>query len=309
MGVHLDQPILYIASIDNEGVMKDLTPKYHLNWLSKGIKLRPEGRFFEDTLAHFAPEEDKEDHIVEQKEVANVHEKQGLPKTIAEYKNHPKYVLVRHLLKFEAIYPRDAEVLGYVNKEAVYPRECVKLLRSKDTWHRYGRQVREGEVAYNVVKARPKWDRRNDVMLKDLPLDVFGEWQTEPYKPPEAKDGRVPRNRFGNVELFHEDMLPAGTAHLKLPGLHRIAEELGIDCVPAVVGFEGVARGCHPVLEGYVVCVEHKETLEAAWLEIQNEDRRRRRERVRKRALKNWRKITHKVMWNNRLNKKYKNNL
>lgn len=250
MGSHLDQPILYVVSIDAENAMKDLTPKYHSNWLSKGAKLRPDGAFLEQTLALYAPSDDKEDHLEEQKEVADLHDKQGLPKTISECKNHPRYVLARHLLKFEAIYPRDADVLGYVNKEPVYRRECVKLLRSKDSWHRQGRQVIEGEAAYNVVKARPKWDRQNEVLIKDLPLEVFGDWQTEPYKPPVAENGRVPRNKFGNVELFHEDMLPIGTVHLKLPGLNRIADELGVDCVPAVVGFEGVGRGCHPVLEG-----------------------------------------------------------
>lgn len=46
-------------------------------------------------------------------------------------------------------------------------------------------------------------------------LDIYGEWQTEEYVPPPAKDGIVPRNEYGNVELFKPSMLPKGTVHLK----------------------------------------------------------------------------------------------
>jgi xeroderma pigmentosum group C-complementing protein len=34
------------------------------------------------------------------------------------------------------------------------------------------------------------------------------------YEPPEAKDGIVPRNEYGNVDLFKECMLPKGTVHI-----------------------------------------------------------------------------------------------
>lgn len=45
-----------------------------------------------------------------------------LPVSIAEYKNHPLYALKRHLLKYEAVYPATATVLGYCRGEAVYSR-------------------------------------------------------------------------------------------------------------------------------------------------------------------------------------------
>lgn len=45
-----------------------------------------------------------------------------LPLSVAEYKNHPLYALKRHLLKYEAVYPSTAAVLGYCRGEAVYSR-------------------------------------------------------------------------------------------------------------------------------------------------------------------------------------------
>ena len=81
----------------------------------------------------------------------------------------------------------------------------------------------ETEVCFlQVVKARPKWDRMNGTVVKDQPLEVFGRWQTEIYIPPPAVDGKVPRNEYGNVELFKPWMLPKGTIHLPIAGIYSV---------------------------------------------------------------------------------------
>ena len=71
--------------------------------------------------------------------------------------------------------------------------------------------------------------------VRDNPdLDLYGFWQTIPFQRPIAKGGKVPRNDYGNVELFQPSMLPIGCVHLKLPGLNKICRPLKIDCAPAV---------------------------------------------------------------------------
>lgn len=74
-----------------------------------------------------------------------------LPISIVEYKNHPLYALKRHLLKYEAIYPSTATVLGYCRGELVYSRSVVKqsavqcdlmLLNLKDTTYLYSAALR-----------------------------------------------------------------------------------------------------------------------------------------------------------------------
>lgn len=52
-------------------------------------------------------------------------------------------------------------------------------------------------------------------VIKDQPLEIFGYWQTQEYEPPTAENGIVPRNAYGNVELFKDCMLPKKTVHLK----------------------------------------------------------------------------------------------
>ena len=57
-------------------------------------------------------------------------------------------------------------------------------------------------------------------VITDKPLEVFGRWQTTEYVPPRAVGGKVPRNDYGNVELFKPSMLPGGTVHLNGGYLH-----------------------------------------------------------------------------------------
>ena len=97
-------------------------------------------------------------------------------------------------------------------------RECVQTLRSRDTWIKEGRCVRPRQDPYKVVTARPKWDRMTGTVIKDRPLEIFGFWQTDVYEAPPAENGKVPRNEYGNVELFKPWMLPKGTVHLPIEG-------------------------------------------------------------------------------------------
>ena len=52
--------------------------------------------------------------------------------------------------------------------------------------------------------------------------------------------------------------------------LNRVARKLGIDCAPAVTGFDFHSGGCHPLVDGYVVCEEFKDTLLDAWRQVGN---------------------------------------
>ena len=50
-----------------------------------------------------------------------------------------------------------------------------------------------------------------------------------------------------------------------MEGLSRVAKKLGIDCAPAMVGWDYHCGGSHPVFDGYVVCEEYEDTLMDAW--------------------------------------------
>lgn len=120
---------------------------------------------------------------------------------VFRFKNHPLYALKRHLLKYEAIYPPEPPILGYIREEAIYPRDCVFVLHTRETWLKEARVVKLHEEPYKMSKTL-KWDRAKNKVIKDVPQELFGMWQTKDFEPPVAVDGMVPRNAYGNVELF-----------------------------------------------------------------------------------------------------------
>ena len=244
------KPVIYVYAVSDKGKIKDVTRRYCSNYLTQTRKLRVEQKFLDETLSRWIDRENsKEDN-----ELTKKSEEAPLPTSVGAFKGHPLYVLQRHLLKFEAIYPADAPSLGFIKGEPVFARECVHTLLGRTAWLKEGKVVRIGEEPYKIVKARPKWDRMSGTKKADEPLELFGPWQTEKYIPPVAVDGKVPRNEYGNVELFKPWMMPGGCVHIPINGMLSVIRKSGIDAAPAMVGWDFSGGGAHPVYDGYVVC-------------------------------------------------------
>ena len=146
---------------------------------------------------------------------------------------------------------------------------------------------------------------------------MFGEWQTKLFEAPPAVDGMVPRNEYGNVELFKPWMLPPGTVHVqetipkylircwsktKFAFLIPVSikpRRTGIDAAPAMIGWDFSGGGCHPVFDGLVVCKvspscfplepkkivqENEIPLREAWAKEQELQERREEEKREKRV-------------------------
>nr|KAF6311461.1 XPC complex subunit, DNA damage recognition and repair factor [Myotis myotis] len=302
------KPMAYVVGFDNDGWVRDVTQRYDPAWMTATRKCRVDAKWWAETLRPYqsplVEREKKEDLEFQAK-----HLDQPLPTVIGTYKNHPLYALKRHLLKYEAIYPETAAIIGYCRGEAVYSRDCVQTLHSRDTWLKQGRVVRLGEVPYKMVKGysnRARRARLAEPQLQDQnDLGLFGKWQTEEYQPPVAVDGKVPRNEFGNVYLFLPSMMPVGCVQLNLPNLNRVARKLGIDCVPAVTGFDFHKGYSHPITDGYIVCEEYKDVLLAAWENEQALIEKKEKEKREKRALENWKLLAKGLLIRERLKLRY----
>ncbi|XP_060017041.1 DNA repair protein complementing XP-C cells isoform X3 [Lagenorhynchus albirostris] len=302
------KPVTYIVGIDSDGWLRDVTQRYDPAWMTVTRKCRVDAAWWAETLRPYrsplVEREQKEDQEFQAR-----HLDQPLPTVIGMYKNHPLYALKRHLLKYEAIYPETAAILGYCRGEAVYSRDCVHTLHSKDTWLKQARVVRLGEVPYKVVKGysnRARRARLAEPQLQDYnDLGLFGKWQTEEYQPPVAVDGKVPRNEFGNVYLFLPGMMPVGCVQLNLPNLHRVARKLNIDCAQAVTGFDFHKGYSHPITDGYIICEEYKDVLLAAWENEQALIEKKEKEKREKRALGNWKLLVKGLLIRERLRLRY----
>lgn len=54
-------------------------------------------------------------------------------------------------------------------------------------------------------------------------------------------------------------LLPAGTEHIRGDQISRVASKLGVDYAPALTGFEMKQGRQVPVLDGIIVCKEHRQ--------------------------------------------------
>ncbi|KAM4768533.1 DNA repair protein complementing XP-C cells isoform 1-T1 [Cyanocitta cristata] len=305
---HATKPLFYVVGFDNNGSVRDVTQRYDPAWMTSTRKSRVDPEWWEETLQPYGSPDVERDKKEENEFQVKLQD-QPLPTAIGEYKNHPLYALKRHLLKYQAIYPETAAILGYCRGEAVYSRDCIHTLHSRDTWLKQARVVRVGEMPYKMVKGfsnRARKARLAEPANRDREdLALFGHWQTEEYQPPIAVDGKVPRNEYGNVYLFLPSMLPVGCVQLKLPNLNRVARKLNIDCAQAITGFDFHGGYSHPVTDGYVVCEEYKEVLIAAWENEQAEIEKKEKEKREKRALGNWKLLTKGLLIRERLKQRY----
>lgn len=230
---------LYVISFDSKHHLKDLTPKYIANfYLHKFKRQRLEDDWLNELYSVYRPIEPTEEDQEEDNRIRQFHLDKPLPKSMAEFKSHGLYVLESHLLKYEVIWPSNAPVIGKFNKTNIYLRENVHETHSKEYWKKDARQIKDGEEPMKMSTARPKWDRRNNEWIRDIPLELYHYSQTIEWQPGEVVNGKVPRNDYGNVDLFKPCMLPKGASYLRLNGLLKIAQKLDIDCVPAVTGFD-----------------------------------------------------------------------
>lgn len=258
----------------------------------------------------------------EEAELATTAGREPMPRNVADFKGHPTHALERHLKRNEVLIP-GAKSSGTVGVggagggrgkgkqqrvERIYRRRDVRIAWSEDKWYRMGRVVRTGEVPVKHLPRRPKpkgkssyfGNRGGDEPDEDDEEDedpvlgpsssstaagtpIFTEDQTDPYEPLLVVNGQVPKNRFGNVDVFVPSMVPRGGVHLTDDLAARAAFVLGVDYAPALTGFEFRDRKGTAVLKGVVVpaeCEEAVRLVAAALGDLEAEAEEERRSRA-----------------------------
>ncbi|CAG8460375.1 11689_t:CDS:10 [Acaulospora colombiana] len=269
----------YVVAFEQDGYIKDVTRRYTTQWGARTRKLRiPSTKdgydWWDETLAYFARPYEREQDLCEDASLLSMEVSERMPTTISAFHNHPLY--------FETITPK-LPVLGHIRGEPIYPRKNVKQEGQQPIKHVKSR-------IYTLAKRRAA---NMAELFNEEPLEsgLYGEWQTEIYKPDPVVNGIVPKNNYGNVNLFKPSMCPPGGVHLPYNGMGKIAKKFGIDYGEAVVGFDFQSQRCVPVAKGVVVPEEHAEMLLEAWEEhIRNVEATNRAKKL-KEIYDNWRKM------------------
>jgi xeroderma pigmentosum group C-complementing protein len=278
----------------------------------------PGERWWRRAMRRFAKAYPTDADQIEDNELAAAEAREPMPRNVGDFKDHPVYALERHLRRHEVLVPgaQPAGTVGAGSKgplERIYRRRDVRIARSREKWYRLGRVVMPGEEPVKVLPKkkvrRGMWDDEESEQEEeegDLDPDkvgLFGEElvadgtpiymyeQTEPYVPEPVRDGRVPKNKFGNVDVYVPSMVPAGGAHVLHDRAAQAAFILGVDYAPALTGFKFSGRKGTAVLSGVVVPAEAEEGVRAVIAGMEDMEAEAEKERKARVALRWWKRF------------------
>ncbi|KAJ3787651.1 hypothetical protein GGU10DRAFT_426726 [Lentinula aff. detonsa] len=380
-----DNRLVYVIAFEEDGFARDVTRRYAREYSAKVAKVqggsttgtnRARTQWWEGVLGLVTRPFRLNRDDIEDEEFETAQLMEGMPTSMTGFKDHPLYVLTRHLKQNETIYPPPGPALGTgtgastprnhlgsrshtpelgkFRGEPVYPRSSVVSLKTPENWLRSeGRSIREGEAPMKYVKLRASTiGRRREIeMIKEGMKDMqertkvqevngvigihvdelgseervgtpgranaegeimqglYARNQTELYVPDPVIDGIVPKNQFGNIDLYVETMLPKGAVHMPFKGVAKIARKLHIDFAEAVIGFEFRKRRAMPVLEGIVVAAENEEVVLEAFLEAEREALEKAQLKKKERVIKQWTRLVHGLRIRQRLQEQYADRL
>jgi xeroderma pigmentosum group C-complementing protein len=306
----------YVIAFEDDASACDVTRRYARHYNAKTRKLRVEStkggdQWWKRTMAFFKrPFPETRDEI-EENELAAREAQEGMPKNVGDFKGHPIFALERHLRRNEVIHPmREAGKIsaGAGGKpESVYRRSDVHVVRSADQWYRKGRDVKEGAQPLKRAPTR-RSHRAASMDENDVAEDgtgLYAEFQTEMYVPPPVVDGRVPRNAYGNLDVYVPSMIPAGAIHVQHPLAARSAKVLGVDYADAVTGFDFKGRQGTAVINGIVAAAEYREALVEAIRAMEHEQAQAEQARRTHLALQMWKRFMTALRIKEKLDKEY----
>lgn len=302
--VHKSDPVRHVKAdffahviAAENGCLRDVTRRYVTAWL-KVEKVRATGKVFEKTFNTLsAPVGMRSDEALkyEKQEFESLTADEAIPTTVTAVQKHPRYVLERHVKRYEIIWPKEP-IIAYIKKEPIFLRSNVRLLHTRDRWIRQMREVKEESKPMKAVKAKNG---------RDSTVDLFGKWQTEPLIIPPCVNGIVPRGGHGNVDLWTEDHLPSGTEHVNLKYARAAAKKIGVDFAPAMTGFDIRGGRSVPRIEGVVVAAENAGLVRDAATTVAREAAERAEKRAKEEALERWAKLLKAVNSRQRVKKRY----
>ncbi|KAH9907488.1 hypothetical protein F4778DRAFT_768995 [Xylariomycetidae sp. FL2044] len=303
----------YVVGFEADGSARDVTRRYTKAYNAKTRRMRIESaatngeRWWRKALRAYSRGYTTDMDQIESHEMSAFESREPMPRNIADFKDHPIYALERHLRRNEVLIP-NATVSGTVGAgskaplERIYRRSDVRIARSREKWYRLGREVLGNEIP---AKFLPKRVKQNGSPRREgfgdeaqdgddgetVGTPVYTAEQTQLYKPAPITDGRIPKNRYGNLDVYVPSMVPEGGAYVADELGARAAFMLGIDYAPALTGFQFRGRQGTAVLYGVVVAAEHEEAVRAVITGIKDQEAEVERERRTREVLRAWRKL------------------
>ena len=299
----------YVIAFEEDGSARDVTRRYTKAYNAKTRRGRVEVTNRGDRWLRKVMKMYRRHHVlnrdqVEDAELAAKEAAEPMPRNVQDFKDHPYYALERHLKRHEVIYPkREVGKVGAGRAsstntlESIHRRRDVHIVKSADKWYRLGREIKPGEQPLKRVPARRTRDQTLDPEDPDAGLEenagvaLYAAHQTKLYSAPPVQNGRIPKNMYGNLDIYVPSMIPPGGTHIAHPETSRAARILGIDYADAVTGFTFKGRHGTAVTKGAVVASEYAEAVEEVLRAFDDDRVQAAEEKRSKEALKMWRRL------------------
>ena len=120
---------------------------------------------------------------------------------------------------------------------------------------------------------------------------LYAPHQTSLYVAPPVVSGQIPKNVYGNLDVYVPSMVPPGGFHIPHPETARAARIVGIDYADAVTGFSFKGRHGTAITSGAVVATEYREAVEEVIKAFEDERAQVEEERRSLAALKMWKRF------------------
>jgi xeroderma pigmentosum group C-complementing protein len=308
----------YVVAFAKDGTAKDVTRryafKYNARTRKKRITVTEDGaEWWHRVMMYLGPKHLSDRDVAEDLYLRNRELSEEMPSNLQDFKNHPRFALEMHLKQTELLDPKTPcgrlarkGKNGKPESIPIYPRENVKTVRSAQQWYKLGRIIKVGAqpLKYTAQKSRNR-KRALDDDSEESHVPLYGEAQTEVFVPPPVVDGMVPKNAFGNVDVYVPTMIPVGAVHLTQEHTDIAAKLIDVDFAKAVVGFDFSRGQATPKFKGIVVAEEYKDAVLEVYQQLLYEQEYEDRQRTVADALLRWRKYIIALRIRERLAKQY----
>ena len=120
---------------------------------------------------------------------------------------------------------------------------------------------------------------------------LYGFHQTKQYFAPPVINGRIPKNIYGNLDIYVPSMVPEGGSHSIHPDTSRAARLLGVDYADAVTGFSFRGRHGTAIINGAVVAESCRDAIDEVIGAFEIERQEEEDEKRMLEALRMWKKF------------------
>ena len=270
--------LTYVIAFEDDGSAHDVTRRYARAYNAKTRRNRVEStktgdRWWNRVMKIYRRPHSLDRDQVDDAELAKKEAAEPMPRNIQDFRDHPYYSLERHLRRHEVVHPKRevgkvgaGRSGGSTKLEPIYRRRDVHNVLSADKWYRsMGREIKPGEQPLKRVPARRNREQSADPDEQgeeNAGTALYAIHQTTPYMAPPVFNGRIPKNLYGNLDIYVPSMIPHGGIHIEHPETIRAARMLGIDFAEAVTGFVFKGRHGTAVTKGAVIANDNREAVE-----------------------------------------------